>query len=131
MLPLLRIDESRAGAPPEPQNFIGRVRMQNLAGEAGCSGIELLAVFFDAGARTRPHVHPTDQALWFVRGSGFVAFPGEPEQEVPEGTIVVVAAGALHMHGASDAAPLCHVATRAPGRTEWAPAVPEEWQRFA
>ncbi len=130
MLGVQRIDESQAGPPPEPANFIGRVRMQNLAAVGGASGLELLAVFFDAGARTRPHIHPTDQVLYFVRGSGFVVFPGEEEQRVEEGGIVVVPAGLLHMHGATDAEPVCHVALRAPGRTDWEPPVPDEWRRF-
>jgi len=131
VLGVFQIDEAQAGPPPEPANFIGRVRMQNLAAAGGASGLELLAVFFDAGARTRPHIHPTDQVLFFVRGSGFVVFPGEEEQRVAEGGIVVVPAGLLHMHGATDAGPVCHVALRAPGETDWHPPVPDEWRRFA
>ena len=130
MLDVQRIDEAQAGPPPEPANFIGRARMQNLAAQGGAGGLELLAVFFDAGARTRPHIHPTDQVLFFVRGSGFVVFPGEEEQRVEEGGIVVVPAGLLHMHGATEAEGICHVALRAPGPTDWDPPVPDEWRRF-
>ncbi len=130
MLDVFRIDERQAGGPPEPGDFIGRVRMQNLAAAGGAAGLELLAVFFDAGARTRPHVHPSDQVLYFVHGSGFVAFPGEEEQRVEEGGIVVIPAGKVHMHGATDEGPICHVATRAPGETDWHPSVPDEWRRF-
>jgi quercetin dioxygenase-like cupin family protein len=129
-LALLRIDESQAGPPPEPANFIGRVRMQNLARTAGATSVEALAVFFDADARTRPHVHETDQVLHFVRGSGFVVFPGEEEQRVLEGGIVIVPGGLVHMHGATGDGPICHVAMRAGGPTEWHPPVPEEWRRF-
>jgi quercetin dioxygenase-like cupin family protein len=130
-LAVQRIDETGAAAPPEPENFIGRVRMQNLAGIGGTDELEYLAVFFDAGSRTRPHIHPTDQVLYFVRGGGFVVFPGEEEQRVEEGGIVVVAAGALHMHGATEAGPICHLAVRAPGPTDWSPPVPDDWRRFA
>jgi quercetin dioxygenase-like cupin family protein len=130
-LEVQRIDEAKAGPPPEPANFIGRVRMQNLAAAGGSAELEYLAVFFDAGSRTRPHIHPTDQVLYFVRGSGFVVFPGEDDQRVEEGGVVVVAAGLLHMHGATGDEPICHVAVRAPGPTDWAPAVPDEWRRFA
>ena len=72
MLDVLRIDESQAGPAPEPQNFTGRVRMQNLARQGGARKLELLAVHFDAGAHTRPHTHPSEQVLLFVRGNGFV-----------------------------------------------------------
>ena len=130
MLEVLRVDESQAEPVPEPQNFIGRVRMQNFARSAGATNIEALAVFFDAGARTRPHVHPTDQLLHFVRGSGFVVFPGEEEQRIGEGEIAIVRAGLLHMHGATDAEPICHIALRAPGPTDWEPPVPDGWRRF-
>lgn len=131
MLEVLRIDESAAGPPPEPGNFIGRVRMQNLAAAGGTAEVEYLAVFFDAGARTRPHVHPTDQVLFFVRGPGFVVFPGEEEQLIEEGGIVVVPGGLLHMHGATAAGPACHLAVRAPGPTDWSPPLPDEWRRYA
>ncbi len=125
MLSLLRIDEAAAATPPEPQNFIGRVLMQNLARQAGAAEFEIFAGFCDAGSRTRPHTHPGEQILHFVRGSGFVAFPGEPEQSVAEGSIVVVPAGVVHMHGATAGAPICHVAIRAAsGPTDWHPEVP-------
>ena len=126
-----RVDEAKAGPPPEPANFIGRVRMQNVAAVGGSDELEYLAVFFDAGSRTRPHTHPTDQVLFFVRGGGFVVFPGEEEQRIEEGGLVVVPAGLLHMHGATEAEPICHIAVRAPGPTDWVPAVPDEWRRFA
>jgi len=129
-LGVIRLDAGQAGEPPDPNNFIGRVRMQNLAAAGDAGGIELLAVFFDAGARTRPHIHPTDQVLYFVRGSGFVVFPGEEEQRVEEDGLVVVPAGELHMHGATDEEPICHLALRAPGITDWDPPVPDEWRQF-
>src|SRR5207245_10130617 len=72
MLEILRIDETKAGPPPEPAYFTGRVRMQNLAAAGGAGKLELLAVHFDAGAHTRPHTHPSEQILTFVRSSGFV-----------------------------------------------------------
>jgi 4-carboxymuconolactone decarboxylase len=132
MLDVQRIDESRAGQPPEPANFTGRVRMQNLAKEGGAGKLELLAVFFDAGAHTRPHTHPSEQVLHFVRGNGFVWFPGEDRQRVTEGSIVVIPSGLVHMHGATADGAICHLALRAAdGPTDWAPAgVPEDWQQY-
>ena len=35
-------------------------------------GLEIFAVFFDAGARTIPHTHSTDQLLYFLEGEGVV-----------------------------------------------------------
>jgi quercetin dioxygenase-like cupin family protein len=125
-----RIDESKAGPPPEPAYFTGRVRMQNLAKEGGAGKLELLAVHFDVGAHTRPHTHPSEQVLYFARGSGFVWLAGEERLRVPEGSIVVVPGGVVHMHGATADSAICHLALRAAdGPTDWAPAdVPEEWR---
>jgi quercetin dioxygenase-like cupin family protein len=130
MLDVRHIDESVAAPAPEPENFTGRVRMQHLARDGGATRLELLAVHFDAGAHTRPHTHPSEQVLFFVRGSGFVQLAGEERQRVPEGGIVVVPAGIVHMHGATDDGSICHVALRAAdGPTDWAPTdVPEDWR---
>jgi len=132
MLDVQRIDESKAAPPPEPAYFTGRVRMQNLAREGGADKLELLAVYFDAGAHTRPHKHPSEQVLHFVRGSGFVVLAGEERQQVPEGGIVVVPGGVVHMHGATENEAICHIALRAAdGLTDWAPQdVPEDWRRY-
>jgi quercetin dioxygenase-like cupin family protein len=126
----LRLDEALATDPPEPQNFTGRVRIQNLAAGGGTSELEYFAVYFDAGAHTRPHTHSTDQVLCFVRGSGFIWLAGEERQLVEKRSVVVVPAGVLHMHGATDAEPICHLATRAPGPTDWDPPVPDDWRRY-
>jgi quercetin dioxygenase-like cupin family protein len=130
VLDVLRIDESQAEPPPEPGNFVGRVRMQRLSESLPVGGLELYAVFFDAGAHARPHTHSTDQALLFVSGSGFVWLAGEERQRVPEGGIVAVPAGALHMHGATEGEAVCHLALRTSGPTDWRPEVPEEWRQF-
>jgi (4S)-4-hydroxy-5-phosphonooxypentane-2,3-dione isomerase len=127
---LLQTDGGDEFKPDHPENFVGDVRMIDLAGQAGLTGVEVVAVHFAADARTRPHVHPTEQLLYFVRGDGFVAFPGEEEQVVDEGGIVIVPACELHMHGATTARPTCHVAARLPSKTNWEPHVPAEWRRF-
>lgn len=129
-LPVLPLDESLAGDPPEPAHFTGGVRMQNLAAAGGTGEVELLAVYFDAGAHTRPHTHATDQALLVVSGTGFVWVAGEERQTLEEGSAVVVPAGVVHMHGATEAGPMCHVAVRTPGPADWSPPVPEEWRRY-
>jgi quercetin dioxygenase-like cupin family protein len=125
-----RVDESQAVPAPEPQNFTGRVRIQNLHQASGMTTLELLAVYFDAGAHTRPHTHPSQQVLHVVKGNGFVQLAGEDRQRIPEGSIVVIPPGVVHMHGATDEEPICHLAFRAAdGPTDWAPAdVPEDWR---
>jgi len=132
MLEILGIDNSKAGPAPEPQNFTGRVRMQNLHQAAGMTKLELLAVHFDAGAHTRPHTHPSEQVLHVVRGNGFVWIAGEERQRIPEGSIVAIPGGVVHMHGATEENPIVHIALRAAdGPTNWAPAdVPDDWREL-
>jgi quercetin dioxygenase-like cupin family protein len=127
-----RVDEAKAGSPPEPRNFTGRVRIQNIAKEGGADKLELLAVFFDAGAHTRPHTHPSEQVLHVVEGNGFVWLAGEDRRRIPAGSIVVVPGGVVHMHGATEEEPICHIALRAAdGPTDWSPAdVPEDWRQY-
>jgi quercetin dioxygenase-like cupin family protein len=128
---VVRVDAAQAGEPPDPENFIGRVRMQNLAAVTRATGLDYLAVHFDAGAHTRPHAHSTDQVLFFVQGSGFLWIAGEERQHIDEGGIVSIAAGVVHMHGATEDEPICHIAVRAPGPTDWSPQVSDDWRRFS
>ena len=127
---ILRLDEAQAAEPPNPEDFTGRVRMQNFGAAGGTSELDYLAVYFDAGAHTRPHTHATDQVLCFIRGSGFLWVAGEERRSMEQGNVVVIPAGIVHMHGANDDAPICHLAVRAPGPTDWSPPVPDDWRRF-
>jgi quercetin dioxygenase-like cupin family protein len=129
---IFRIDEGKAETTPTPANFTGTVRMQRLSDEGGSQDFEIYVVYFEAGSRTRPHTHPGEQLLIFVRSNGFVHIWGEDLQHVSEGGIVVVPAGVLHMHGALDDEQMWHIATRARnGPTDWDPEVPPEWQQYA
>jgi quercetin dioxygenase-like cupin family protein len=129
-LNVLRPDEAQAEPVPTPGWFVGRVRMH--VREAGDGEADVRAVFFDAGAHTRPHTHSVDQILHFVRGTGFVVFPGEERQPMPEGSITIVPADTLHMHGATEDGPVCQLSILAAGRTDdWDPPVPDEWRRYA
>ena len=68
--------------------------------------------------------------LCFVRGTGFVWVAGEERQLVDEHGVVVVPAGIVHMHGATESEPICHLAVRAPAPSHWHPPVPDEWRQF-
>jgi autoinducer 2-degrading protein len=120
------IDAERAVEPSggDEEHFVGGdVKMQRF-GEAA------VAVFFEPGARTRPHIHPTDQILHFISGTGFVAFPGADEREIGEGGVCIVPAGVLHMHGATSRSRVCHLAVKTAGETDWEPDLPSEWSRW-
>jgi quercetin dioxygenase-like cupin family protein len=132
-LPELAIDETRAEPGPE-QYFVGQVGVQTIqrppSGERG--DFEVVAVFFSAGARTRPHTHTHDQFLYFIRGTGFVHLAGAEEQRPQPGSIVIIPAGIVHMHGATDAGPLAHIAIRPAGAgSHWQfDELPAGWERW-
>src|SRR5260370_41039499 len=83
----------RTQAVPDPtvaQWFAGDVRFQPLVRGRD---VELLAVFFAAGARTRPHIHQDDQVVYFVEGRGGVAAERELTPTTAGGGVADAAGG--------------------------------------
>jgi quercetin dioxygenase-like cupin family protein len=115
---ITRPDRSAGGPPDRPEYFSGTVRMQHLHRTDDPRGIEILAVFFDAGSRTRPHVHHTDQTLVFFEGEGIVATETE-RWTVRAGEIALIPAGTWHWHGATREAAASHLSIKPAGPTEW------------
>ena len=114
-----QIDITRAHPAVRPEYFDGQVRMQELY-EPDRDGeeSELIAVFFDTGARTTPHTHESAQALQVVSGPCLVVT--EDERRVVEpGDFVIVPRGVWHWHGATREGPMCHISIKLPGRTNW------------
>jgi quercetin dioxygenase-like cupin family protein len=81
-------------------------------------GVATLAVWFEAGGRTRPHVHPVDQALHIMEGVGIVATDTE-KRIVRAGDTVVVPAGVWHWHGAMPDEAMMHLSIKEHGPTDW------------
>jgi quercetin dioxygenase-like cupin family protein len=118
MLHLPIPDLAKASPPPHPEYFEGRVRMQRLVAEDHSAELELIAVFFEGGARTIPHTHATDQILWVVSGRCVVA-DESGRREVGAGECVLLPANGWHWHGAAPGASTCHLSIRKPGPTDW------------
>jgi quercetin dioxygenase-like cupin family protein len=109
---------NRDDAQPVGGHFDGDVRMQDLNLEAPPDGVELVAVFFGPGGRTRPHVHPVEQTLIVVEGEGVIA-DEDGRRPMRAGDVVVVPAGLWHWHGATPDSSMCHLAAKTPGDTVW------------
>lgn len=129
---ITKIDRLQAGEDPTHDPYMdrsyyfdGEVNVQSLVSADDSSQIELLAVFFDAGARTRPHVHEKDQILHFTEGPGIVATETE-KQVVSSGDVVIIPAGTWHWHGATQDSAACHISIRQPGFTNWE-VEPKNW----
>ena len=116
----VRVDRTKA-VPQDSSpkgHFDGEVRMQRMASVPDDGEIEFLAVYFSAGARTRPHTHEHDQYLQIVEGQGIVATDSE-KRRVAAGEIVIVPAGVWHWHGATPRSAMMHLSIRRPGPGQW------------
>jgi len=124
-----RVDRARARPVARPERFPGgEVLTQTLSDPADATGVEILAVFFPAGARTRPHTHPTDQILQVVEGEGLVATESE-RRLIHPGDFVIVPVGVWHWHGATDRSGMCHLSIKPPGDTDWT-APWRDWETY-
>jgi quercetin dioxygenase-like cupin family protein len=115
---IVRIDRDEARAPAHPEWFPGTVQHQLMNDPDTPEGVELIAVWFDAGSRTKPHVHPVDQVLQVVEGEGVVATETE-KRIIRPGDWIVVPAGIWHWHGATPDAAMCHISIKQPCETDW------------
>src|SRR5579863_252436 len=75
----------------------------------GTGDFQVNVVSFEADTRSRPHVHTTDQVLYYVSGTGVVALAGGADQRVEAGEFVLLPAGVVHLHGASADGPAVHI----------------------
>ncbi len=117
MLSSVHLDEKLAERDTS-SSFEGNVRKQMLVAKDQSGELELLMVYFSAGARTKPHIHEKDQVLHFLQGRGIVAT--ETEKKVyAAGDIVTVPGGTWHWHGATRNEPMFHISIRQPGSTNW------------
>jgi quercetin dioxygenase-like cupin family protein len=114
---VVKVNRRQAELPDRP-HFSGTVHMQHLVRSEQDGKPELLAVFFDPGARTIPHVHSTDQVLHILEGEGIVATEHETRVVNP-GDIAIIPAGTWHWHGATRSAAMCHLSIKVSGPSRW------------
>ena len=111
-------DRTLAAPTPSPEYFDGAVFMQPLVSKNHSSELEMIAVFFEDGARTIPHTHSTDQVLLVVSGHIVVA-DADGRRELAAGDLAHVPAGRWHWHGAVSGHSACHISIRKPGPSDW------------
>src|SRR5438874_1503987 len=94
----VKIDRSQ-GKLMERPIFSGKVYQQQLVNADDSAEITVTAVWFENGARTRPHVHDADQTLHVVEGTCVVADQHDRKQ-LGIGEMAFVKKGEWHWHGA-------------------------------
>ncbi len=116
---ITRIDRSQAGPDPSRKGYFeGDVNIQTLVGSKDSNEVELLTVYFSAGARTIPHTHENDQVLQIIEGQGIVATETE-KRVVSAGDVITIPAGVWHWHGATRDSAMCHISIKRPGPSNW------------
>jgi len=113
-----RPDRSQARPAAHPEYFEGAVFMQTLVGGEASRELDVVAVFFEDGARTTPHTHATDQLLYVVSGTCVVA-DDSGRRQAAAGEYVLLPANGWHWHGAAPGQAMCHISIRQPGPTDW------------
>lgn len=125
---IYRPDRAKARKPDQPEYFSGRVHMENLRRPEQAGAAELIAVFFDPGGRTIPHIHAVDQVLVCVEGEGLVVTSTD-RRPLRAGEIAVVPGGTWHWHGATKTTAMCHISIKGVGPTDWT--VPKQnWDKY-
>lgn len=114
----------------DPAKFLGNARVHAVDTEMGTDQMAIRHVFFEPGARARPHQHGADQLLYFPIG-GIVAIDGGPDEPVAPGQYVLLPGGRPHMHGAPDDAPAVHISImREIDYSDFDCPIDPSWQRY-
>lgn len=126
----IRPSRELATPHPKPEWFSGPVSVHSLSDGRTTGDLEILAVFFDAGSRTKPHTHSTEQLLYFLDGEGIVG-DREGRRTFRAGGMAVIPAGEWHWHGATPERATSHLSIRPGGPSSWPPDVPmEDWGSY-
>ncbi len=86
-------------------------------------------VYFEAGARSNWHLHPSGQILIVTSGVGYHQLIGEPIEVIHKGDVVKCPPNILHWHGASKDSAMSHiyiVPNTEKGIVEWKQPVTDE-----
>lgn len=113
-------DSAKGELPDEYKpHFQGQAKFQQLNSPFG-SEPAVFVVHFDAGGRTRPHVHRSGQLLYIADGEGVVATVSE-RRTVRPGDVVTVEPDEWHWHGGTPTSPMSHVTVQkmTPGDVVW------------
>ena len=92
----------------------GPVHRKELVSAKDTGGFSVLLVSFGVGARLNFHAHTYEQILYMTEGKGIVATKKE-EKTVTAGSVVYIAPGEVHWHGATKDSSFAHIAIQKPG----------------
>ena len=88
--------------------FEGKVTKQTLIDPELSREFRASLITFSPGARNVFHAHTKEQVLYVTEGRGIVATK-EEEHTVTPGTIILIPAGEVHWHGATQDSAFAHI----------------------
>ena len=83
------------------ENFTGKAWNTPLVANDSIYNTVIGNVYFEPGARSNWHIHPSGQILVITDGVGFHQIKGQPKQTIRKGDIVKCPPNVEHWHGAS------------------------------
>jgi quercetin dioxygenase-like cupin family protein len=95
----------------------GKVYLQSLIDKNDTEQFAAAMVHFNAGARTKLHVHEFGQMLYATKGKGLVGTDKEQHIVTP-GMLIFIPAKEPHFHGASDDEAFSHLAISKVGQMQ-------------
>jgi quercetin dioxygenase-like cupin family protein len=83
------------------KNFTGKAYNFSLVSSDSTYNTLVGNVYFEAGARSNWHKHPSGQILIITDGEGYHQIEGQPRQTMKKGDVVKCPPNVRHWHGAS------------------------------
>ena len=83
------------------ENFTGNAWNTPLVANDSTYNTVIGNVYFEPGARSNWHRHPSGQILIITDGVGYHQIKGQPRQTIKKGDVVQCPPNVLHWHGAS------------------------------
>ncbi|HKW79175.1 MAG TPA: cupin domain-containing protein [Candidatus Limnocylindria bacterium] len=85
-------------APRSGELFVGAHDYQLVLGSTDSSQFSIAELTFRDGARTKPHVHGSEQVIVVMSGRGLIG-TRDAEQEIGVGDVVLLGRDEAHWHG--------------------------------
>lgn len=89
------------GTPVNGETFTGKTWHTELVPNDSSLTTVVGNVYFEPGARSHWHSHPSGQILVITDGEGFHQFEGQPKQTLKKGDVITCPPNVIHWHGAS------------------------------
>ena len=92
------------------ENFTGNAWAASLVANDSIYNTLVGNVYFEPGARSNWHKHPSGQILIITDGVGYHQIKGQPRKTIKKGDVVMCPPNVEHWHGAASTNKMVHIA---------------------